>query len=289
MGKDTENIQLSSVNYQLPSPPAEAHYTVYKLTDPEGKVYIGCTGKPVEQRWGKGWKYNSRSHIFKAIRSIGWDNFEKTILCEKLTRAGAEKLEKWFIAFYDSANPEKGYNRALGGLGKGVRMSEATKETCSKSICLLYEKDPEYRERVSKGVLSVYENDPDYRERVRRGVQAAYARDPSYQVRLSESKLKLFDNNYELSKKNQALSKNYYQTHAEAREEQSRRMKEYLSKSGNRAFVESSSKPRPVICVETGVVYPSQRAAEKATGFSNVHKACNGLLHTCGGYHWKNA
>ena len=239
--------------YSLPSSPAEAHYTVYKLTDPEGKVYIGCTGRPVERRWGKGWNYNSKTKIFKAIRSIGWDRFEKTILCEKLTKAGAEKLEKWFIAFYDSANPEKGYNRALGGLGKGVRMSEATKETCSRSICLLYEKDPSYKER------------------------------------LSESRIKLYDNNYELSKKHQALSKKYFQTHAEAREEQSRRMKEYLSKPGNRAFVESSRKPRPVICVETGVIYRSQRAAEKATGFSNVHKACIGLSHTCGGYHWKNA
>ena len=36
--------------YSLPSPPPEAHYTVYKLTDPNGKVYIGCTGKPVEKR-----------------------------------------------------------------------------------------------------------------------------------------------------------------------------------------------------------------------------------------------
>ena len=239
--------------YSLPSAPPEAHYTVYKLTDPDGKVYIGCTGKTVEERWKNGWNYNCHSGIFKAIRKFGWVNFEKKILCEKLTREGAGKLEKWFIAFYDSANPEKGYNRALGGLGKGVRMSEATKETCSKSIRLLYKKDPVYREKLSK------------------------------------SKIKLFDNNYELPKKNQALSKKYYQTHTEAREEQSRRMKEYLSKPGNRAFVESSSKPRPVICVETGVIYPSQRAAEKATGFSNVHKVCCGLAHTCGGYHWKNA
>ena len=155
--------------YSLPSAPPEAHYTVYKLTDPDGKVYIGCTGKTVEERWKNGWNYNCHSGIFKAIRKFGWVNFEKKILCEKLTREGAGKLEKWFIAYYDSASPEKGYNRALGGLGKGVRMSEATKETCSKSIRLLYKKDPVYRERLSK------------------------------------SKIKLFDNNYELPKKNQAL------------------------------------------------------------------------------------
>ena len=48
MDKDTENCQLSPVNYQLPFSPPEAHYTVYKLTDPEGKIYIGCTGQSVK-------------------------------------------------------------------------------------------------------------------------------------------------------------------------------------------------------------------------------------------------
>ena len=42
---------------ELPVPPAEAHYTVYKLTDPEGKIYIGCTGKTVEERWNRGQGY----------------------------------------------------------------------------------------------------------------------------------------------------------------------------------------------------------------------------------------
>ena len=39
--------------YSLPSAPPEAHYTVYKLTDPDGKVYIGCTGRSEERRVGK--------------------------------------------------------------------------------------------------------------------------------------------------------------------------------------------------------------------------------------------
>ena len=29
----------------------ENHYTVYKLTDPDGKVYIGVTGKTVEESY----------------------------------------------------------------------------------------------------------------------------------------------------------------------------------------------------------------------------------------------
>ena len=293
--------------YSLPSPPEEAHYTVYKLTDPKGKIYIGCTGKPVEERWKKGKNYNYKTRIFKAISSIGWDNFEKTILCEKLTKAGAEKLEKWFIAYYDSADPEKGYNRALGGLGKGFRMSKECREEFRKRKCLLYEEDPDYRERVSKGILAAYEHDPDYRERVRKGVKAAYEKDPdlrervgkgikaayendpSYRDRVSEALIHMHENNYELSKKMQDYHRKYNQLHAEKREKHSRWMKEYLSKPENRAFLECSHKAKPVVCVETGVIYPSQCAAEKASGFRGVHKACTGEHHTCGGYHWRYA
>ena len=39
----------------------EAHYTVYKLTDPEGKVYIGLTGVRLQDRWDSGWGYNPGS------------------------------------------------------------------------------------------------------------------------------------------------------------------------------------------------------------------------------------
>ena len=287
---NTENdceLRIEHCELALPAPPAEAHYTVYKLTDPNGKVYIGCTGRPVEKRWGYGWQYNKNSQIHRAFRKIGWKNFKKEILCENLTKEGGSKLEKWFITYYDSTNPEKGYNRALGGLGKGFRLSEVSREACSKSKCLLYEKDPEYRKRVSKGVQAAYENDPEYRERVRKGIKAAYENDPSYRERVSKALINTYENNYEMMKEKQDFFRKYYQSHTEKREKQSRWMKEYLSKPGNRAFVESSKKAKPVVCVETGVIYPSQHAAEKAVGFHGVHKACGGLLHTCGGYHWR--
>ena len=46
----------------------ENHYTVYKLTDPDGKVYIGVTGKTVEERWNKGRGYSRGTPIREAIR-----------------------------------------------------------------------------------------------------------------------------------------------------------------------------------------------------------------------------
>lgn len=44
-----------------------------------------------------------------------------------------------------------------------------------------------------------------------------------------------------------------------------------------------------VLCLETGVVYPSTRAVERELGFSqsDISKCCLGKSKTCGGYTWK--
>lgn len=44
----------------------------------------------------------------------------------------------------------------------------------------------------------------------------------------------------------------------------------------------------PVLCVETGEVYPSTHEAERQTGIKqqNISKCCNGKYKTAGGYHW---
>lgn len=44
-----------------------------------------------------------------------------------------------------------------------------------------------------------------------------------------------------------------------------------------------------VLCVETGVIYPSISEAAGQTGLaaSNISNCCNGKLKTTGGFHWK--
>lgn len=46
---------------------------------------------------------------------------------------------------------------------------------------------------------------------------------------------------------------------------------------------------KAVVCVETGVVYPSIKEAERKTAISNgnISNACRGKLETAGGYHWR--
>ena len=88
-------------------------------------------------------------------------------------------------------------------------------------------------------------------------------------------------------KLNQTIKKQMFKDQPERRKAVSDFMKEYLSHPENRAFLEAGGKAKPVMCVETGECYPSQCAAERASGFRNVHKACAGRVATCGGVHWR--
>lgn len=46
---------------------------------------------------------------------------------------------------------------------------------------------------------------------------------------------------------------------------------------------------RPVMCIETGIIYKSTREAERQTEIKhqNIGQACNGKYKTAGGYHWR--
>ena len=139
-------IRIPGSAFSMPAPPAGAHYSVYRLTDPLGKIYIGCTSRRVKRRWGAGKNYSRGTPIRCAIDRYGWKNFRHEILCENLTRAAAEEKEKWFIDYFDSANPEKGYNCYLGGLGKGSKMCEAMRLRMVGTK--LYEQRPELIEQI---------------------------------------------------------------------------------------------------------------------------------------------
>ena len=87
---------------------------VYKLTAPNGKVYIGLTHQKVTERWrdGKGYK---RNKLFWAdINKYGWENIQREVIASDLTIADGLKLEGELIHQYKSIFPEYGYNRRTG-------------------------------------------------------------------------------------------------------------------------------------------------------------------------------
>lgn len=52
----------------------ENRYSVYKHTTPDGKVYIGMTGRSPKRRWESG--YGNTGQFAEAIKRFGMTNME---------------------------------------------------------------------------------------------------------------------------------------------------------------------------------------------------------------------
>ena len=88
--------------------------TVYIHTTPEGKRYVGATHLKPTDRFnnGRGYKYQ---FFYQAVLQFGWENITHQ-LYEVDTEEELKYLERYLISYYDTTNPEKGYNIAKGDL-----------------------------------------------------------------------------------------------------------------------------------------------------------------------------
>jgi len=88
---------------------------LYKLTAPDGRLYIGASTN-ARHRWAKHKsmaKSGSNIDIHKAILKFGWENFKKEILAVGQTKY-IHELEIKAIQAYKTMYPF-GYNMTLGG------------------------------------------------------------------------------------------------------------------------------------------------------------------------------
>ena len=107
-------------------------------TCPNGKRYIGITGRNPLVRWanGRGYKAHNK-HFYNAILKYGWDNIEHRIIASDISKECACEIEKSLIKEYQTNNREFGYNKSTGGEnpGEGVKkvLSEETKRKISET------------------------------------------------------------------------------------------------------------------------------------------------------------
>lgn len=94
--------------------PLSGVFLIYKLTSPEGKIYIGLT-KDITRRIREHSIGMCNRHLHAAILKYGFETFKQEILVENLTIEEAEEQEAAWIAFFESNTPDKGYNQASGG------------------------------------------------------------------------------------------------------------------------------------------------------------------------------
>lgn len=86
-------------------------YSVYMLTFPNNKVYIGQT-YDTKLRWGlNGRGYEQQEILYNDILKYGWDNIKKEIVYKNLSYEQSIKKEKELINKYQSTNAKFGYNK----------------------------------------------------------------------------------------------------------------------------------------------------------------------------------
>lgn len=93
---------------------------IYKVTNLiNNKVYIGQTSLTICQRWEahiKKAKMHTNRYLYDAMNHYGYNNFIVESL-EECSNESLDEREKYWIAFYDSTNPDTGYNLTSGGGG----------------------------------------------------------------------------------------------------------------------------------------------------------------------------
>ena len=105
---------------------------IYKITNLiNNKVYIGQS-KNIEQRWAEHKSSKQNIHLHSAFCKYGLENFKFEII-ETPEIEELNTRERYWINFYDSTNPNKGYNHTSGGEREpGWVHSEETKQKLSK-------------------------------------------------------------------------------------------------------------------------------------------------------------
>lgn len=93
---------------------------VYKITNNiNNKVYIGITTCSLEYRWGRhvteSKNVSNNKHLYKDMREYGIENFsvEQIDSADDFKMLG--QLERQYIKYYNSQNPQNGYNITAGG------------------------------------------------------------------------------------------------------------------------------------------------------------------------------
>lgn len=251
------------------------NYTVYKHTTPNGKVYIGITSKKPEKRWENGHGYKGNKYFYRAIQKYGWENFKHEIIADGLTKEQACNMEIELIAKYDATNPKHGYNHAIGG--EANIPSKETRQLLAVK-CSGWKHTDEARRKISeagKGHIV----DEETRKKLSESNKGKHHITEETRQKLVDSHLGHvpWNKGRKLTREQRAKMRKPHNISEEARE---RMIKPHRGKA--------PANCKKVLCIETGVIYPSATKAGESVGICQgwLSEACR-EHKKAGGYHWK--
>lgn len=254
-------------------------YTVYKHTVPNGKLYIGITSQKPEERWRNGNGYRRNKDFYPDIVKYGWENIKHEIVCDHLEDWQAGKTERKLIEYFDTRNPDKGYNHSIGGTygALGAQFSAETRRKLSEAR--KGANNPRYGKHLTA----------ELRQKISEANKRAYILNPELRRKLSE--MHRGANNYNYGKHPSAETRRKL---SEALKGRTSSWKGKHHSAETRRKISESHKgktAKAVICVETGTLYISCTEAAKSIGVTQeaISSAVRGISKTSGSYHWKYA
>lgn len=118
---------------------------IYRIQNKiNNKIYIGqsvCIEKRWEQHRTKCFNPNNdqyNGYFYRSIRKYGLENFSFFVL-EECSKEVLNEKEIYWISYYDSSNPEKGYNLTLGGSNAATYCPKLNKEKADQIKSFLEE------------------------------------------------------------------------------------------------------------------------------------------------------
>ena len=206
-------------------------YSVYiHINKVNNKKYIGVTMKDPKVRWENGNGYKNNRHFTDAIKKYGWGNFDHWII-EVDTAEKMYELEKFYINYYHTTDPNMGYNVSLGGdtgnyQGKNSDSKEYKKYYVDKWI---NEHRDDYNKMKRANYKAYYERNKE-KINERKKIQSK----KRYELKKDElnAKRKVYRDTHK--EKIREMKKNYYQRN---KERIKKRMKDNYYKSKTQEIV----------------------------------------------------
>lgn len=272
-------------------------YSVYMFIFPSNKVYVGLTKQSVKDRWRNGNAYSHSVFVNNAIKKYGWENIEKVVLYDDLTREQAMQKEIELIEWFNSTNREFGYNLSIGGESKsGVPMSEETKDylRCLRLGTTLSE---ETKRKIGERELGA--NNPMARKVICLETMKVYDTLTQAQKETGATKISDCCRHTKKHKSSNGLHWEYYDEYLSEQdykdilewlvEEENENKHHKMSDENKKKLVDMCSVS--VVCVETGEMFNSIADACRVYNVSpsDVCYCCKGKRKTAKGFRWEYA
>lgn len=85
-------------------------FTIYCLTLPDGRAYVGLTSQSTRIKWADGWSYALNPPLYDGILEYGWQHIKKEELAKMSLEKEARDLEAILINRLKTYRQEKGFN-----------------------------------------------------------------------------------------------------------------------------------------------------------------------------------